>query len=193
MSVATRRLLALVGTALALAVASPSAAVDLLATSCPCSGPAVGGRWRDNDHYLACVAHAARAGKRRTDVRVTSTAREPSDAQSSSCGRTRPIEGNVRVCGPNPVLPCPTVRTARVDSCEECDVALAGRLVRCARVARMNGGTADVCGTTATGRIIAGRAIDVRTGVDCASCKAKLGTPRPAGLDCVVAACQVAF
>jgi hypothetical protein len=171
------------------ACAAPATAADPLAQSCPCTGPAVGGVWRDHGQYVSCVTQAAREQARTTDLSALDARRMIRERASSTCGQSRALEGNVRVCAANPVLPCPTVRTARVDDCAECSAALAGKLVRCARVARASGGTQDVCGAAATGRILSGRVLDQRTGVDCASCAAKLGTPKAPGLDCLVAAC----
>ncbi|MEW6269292.1 MAG: hypothetical protein AB1689_08365 [Thermodesulfobacteriota bacterium] len=172
-----------------LSAATTAAGADVPSASCPCSGPATGGPWRDHGQYVSCVTREARERARTTSLTARGARRAVRDSLRSSCGRRRPLEGNVRVCAANPVLPCPTVRTARVDACDACEAALAGRLVRCARVTRAAGGATDLCGAAATGRIVAGRVVDVRTGVDCASCKAKLGTPKAPGQDCVLAAC----
>ena len=166
-----------------------AASDDSIDAACPCSGPAAGGAWRNHGQYLACVTRAARRQARTTHA-VTGTARRMvRDRMPSSCGTTQPLEGNVRVCANNPVLACTTVRTARVDDCAECSAALAGELVRCARV-ETAGSQRDVCaGTTARPSPIAGRILEQRTGIDCASCTAKLGTTAPEGMDCVLAAC----
>jgi len=167
----------------------PSAAPDIGGSSCPCSGPAIGGAWRSHGQYVSCVVRTARDEARRGALTAFEARQAIRDGARSPCGRSRRDEGNVRVCGTNPVLPCPTVRTARVDDCTECAAALAGKLVRCARVAAASGEERDVCGERSRRGASGAQVLDERTGVDCASCKAKLGTPRGAGLDCVVASC----
>jgi hypothetical protein len=80
------------------------------------------------------------------------------------------------------------VRTARVDDCAECSAALAGDLVHCARIETASG-QSDVCGSAPGTRPVPGRILEQRSGVDCASCTAKLGTPPAEGMDCVRASC----
>jgi hypothetical protein len=112
------------------------------------------------------------------------------DGARSSCGVSTRQEPNVRICATNPSLPCPTVRTAHVDDCSECSAALAGELVHCARVANGAGVQGDMCGTATRIGALGQRVIEHRTGVDCDSCKAKLGTPQEEGTDCVAALCD---
>lgn len=68
--------------------------------------------------------------------------------------------------------------------------ALAGDLVHCVRVAISAGVHGDLCGTAARIGSLGKRAVEHRTGIDCQSCKAKLGTPQGEGTDCVAAQCD---
>jgi hypothetical protein len=162
------------------------------AQACPCSGPAIGGVWRSHGQYVSCVTRSARSAARSSETSPGAARRAIRDGARASCGKGVRGEGDVRVCGTNPVLPCPTVRTARVDDCTECAAALAGELVRCARVATP-AGERDVCGERSLRGASNPAVLEIRTGVDCASCKAKLGTPQAPGLDCLVAACGSAL
>lgn len=163
---------------------------DAVASACPCSGPAIGGTWRNHGQYLSCVTRAVRREARTTALAPGDARRIVRDNRRSACGKSAKEEGNVQVCAENPVLPCPTVRTARVDDCSECTAALEGRLVQCARVAARSGATTDTCSDSGRIRTLGGRIVEQRTGADCASCKAKLGTPAAEGLDCVSALCE---
>jgi len=162
---------------------------DAVASACPCSGPAFGGVWRNHGQYLSCVTRAARGAAKTAGLAKSDARQIVRDGARSSCGKPSRDPGNVRVCAQNPVLACPIVRTARVDDCTECEAALEGRLVRCARVAARSGATSDVCADAGRIRTLGGKILEQRTGVDCASCKAKLGTAAPEGLDCVAASC----
>lgn len=168
---------------------APGSAADAVTTACPCSGPAIGGVWRNHGQYLSCVQRSARQAARQAGIPASGVRGIVRDGARSSCGKSARDAGNVRVCAQNPVLPCPTVRTARVDDCTECAAALEGRLVRCARVAARAGTTSDVCAGGGRIRTLGGKIVEQRSGIDCASCIAKLGTPAPAGLDCVAARC----
>jgi len=165
-------------------------AEDAVAAACPCSGPAIGGVWRNHGQFLSCVNRAARQAARSAGLPAAGMRSIVRDGARSACGKAARDPGNVRVCAQNPVLPCATVRTARVDDCTECAAALEGRLVRCARVAARSGATSDVCAGDGRIRTLGGKIVEQRTGVDCASCAAKLGTPAPEGLDCVAARCE---
>lgn len=169
------------------AAASASEAVE---STCPCTGPVSGGSWRSHGQYLSCVARAARGAARTYDLANPQVRAIVREGARSSCGVRSREEGNVNVCAPNPSLPCPIVRTARVDDCAECSAALAGELVHCARVANAAGVQGDVCGTAARIGSLGKRAVEHRTGIDCQSCKAKLGTPQGEGTDCVAAQCD---
>ena len=188
-------LLALVAT-VALAAASARAADaaaganDAVESACPCTGPTAGGSWRSHGQYLSCITRAARREARASGLGGAQVRAIVRDGARSSCGVRAREEGNVRVCAPNPSLPCPVVRTARVDDCSECTAALAGELVHCARLANGSGVQGDVCGTAARIGSFGKRAVEHRTGVDCQSCKAKLGTPQGEGTDCVAALCD---
>ena len=167
-----------------------ASATDAIASACPCTGPAIGGSWRSHGQYVSCVTRAARRAARIVPLSGAEVRTIIRDGAHSSCGVSSREEPNVRVCATNPSLPCPTVRTAHVDDCAECSAALAGELVHCARVANDAGEQGDVCGTATRIGAFGKRAVDHRTGVDCASCKAKLGTPRVEGTDCVAALCD---
>jgi hypothetical protein len=167
------------------------ASSSAVGTACPCSGPAVGGIWRNHGQYVSCVTQAARQRARAAELTVGDARAIIRDGARSACGRASDVTGNVRVCAQSPSLPCRTVRSARVDDCSECTAALEGRLVHCARVASRSGEEREVCATTAPRLRASGeRIVEHRTGVDCASCKAKLGTPAAEGLDCIVARCD---
>jgi hypothetical protein len=173
-------------------IARITLASDAVAQACPCSGPVSGGSWRSHGQYLSCVGREARRAARMSALSPRETRAIVRDGARTTCGKTTRIPGNVRVCEHNPSLPCPTVQSARVDDCAECDAALAGKLVSCARVAGASGAEAAFCGTPARIRAFGKKVVERRTGVDCASCTAKLGTPAGSGFDCVVAACDTA-
>lgn len=86
-------------------------------------------------------------------------------------------------------LACETVLTAHVDDCAECDAALAGELVECARYADGVGAETTECGERLPAVRGGSRIVERRTGVDCGSCTAKLGTEQPEGVTCLRAAC----
>lgn len=169
------------------AVASASATV---ASACPCTGPAAGGSWRSHGQYVSCLTRAAHRAAQVVPLTSAEVRTITRDGARSGCGVGSREEPNVRVCATNPSLPCPVVRTAHVDDCAECSAALAGELVHCARVANGGGVQGDVCGTATRIGALGKRAIEHRTGVDCDSCKAKLGTPQGEGTDCVAAMCD---
>lgn len=167
-----------------------ASATDAVASACPCTGPAIGGSWRGHGQYVSCVTRAARRAAQTvplTGAEIRSIIR---DGARSTCGVSSRQEPNVRICASNPSLPCPTVRTAHVDDCSECSAALAGELVHCARVANDAGAQGDLCGTATRIGALGKRVVEHRTGVDCDSCKAKLGTPQGDGTDCVAALCD---
>jgi hypothetical protein len=171
-------------------IARATLASDAVAQACPCSGPVAGGSWRSHSEYLSCVSRAARSAAQANGASVREMRAIVRDRARATCGKTTKATGNVRVCAQNPSLPCPTVQSARVDDCAECDAALAGKLVHCARVAGAGGATTDSCGTPSRLRALGKNVVERRTGVDCASCMAKLGKPAGSGFDCVVAACS---
>jgi hypothetical protein len=182
-------LIAVTSTA-ASALAVGAAASDTVASACPCTGPAAGGSWRSHGQYVACLTRAAHREAQSSELARDAVRAIIRDGVRSTCGVQSRVEGNVRVCAPNPSLPCPTVRTAHVDDCSECSAALAGELVHCARVAGRDGVQGDVCGTALRIGALGRRVLEHRTGIDCQSCKAKLGTPRSEGTDCVAALCD---
>lgn len=167
-----------------------ASASDTIASACPCTGPAAGGSWRSHGQYVSCVTRAARRQAQIVPLGNTEVRTIIRDGARSTCGVSSRVEPNVQVCATNPSLPCPTVRTAHVDDCAECSAALAGELVHCARVASDAGEQGDVCGTATRIGALGKRVVEHRTGVDCDSCKAKLGTPQGEGTDCVAALCD---
>lgn len=170
--------------------ATLAATSDQVARDCPCAGPVTGGSWRSHGQYLSCVTRSTRRDARAALLTAGESRAIVRELARTTCGKGSSAPGNVRVCAPNPVLPCPTVRSAHVDDCSECDAALAGELVHCARIANAAGVQGDTCGTATRINALGKRAIEHRTGVDCASCKAKLGTPAGDGTDCLLAACS---
>lgn len=167
-----------------------ASASDTLASACPCAGPITGGSWRSHGQYVSCLTRAARAAARTASLASAEVRTIVRDGTRSSCGITSREEANVRVCAPSPSLACPIVRTAHVDDCTECAAALAGELVHCARVAGGGGVQGDVCGTATRIGALGKRVLEHRTGVDCQSCKAKLGTAQGEGTSCVAALCD---
>ena len=159
--------------------------------ACPCSGPAIGGAWRSHRDYASCVSRAVRALARAHDVRLRHLLPLLKETAINTCGVRRPGPANVNVCTESNVqLACETVRTAHADACDECQAAIEGRLVTCARLAGGHGGEATTCrGPDSAAPTLGGRVLEVRTGLDCASCEAKLGTPKPAGVSCLQALC----
>lgn len=160
---------------------------------CPCHGPITGGSWARRADYRACVTRStAKLLRAKLITRADARARLKV-SRASSCGKPAgDLAGaNVRVCmaSPDGALGCPMIAGAHVDGCGECAAALEGRMVTCATV-----GAADasrtVCGK-GDARSLAGsrRVLDVRTGIDCGSCEAKLGTDRPEGVTCLAGAC----
>ena len=174
----------------ALAADAAASASDTVASACPCTGPAAGGSWRGHGQYVACLTRAAHRAAQTSPLTRDEVRAIVRDGARSTCGVKSREEGNVRVCATNPSLPCPTVRTAHVDDCSECSAALAGELVHCARIANGSGVQGDVCGTATRIGAFGKRVVEHRTGVDCQSCKAKLGTPQGDGTDCVAALCD---
>jgi hypothetical protein len=176
------------------APASAAAVVDAelaqrLETACPCAGPARGGAWASPDAYRSCVRRELRAAVNRAEIPEAKARCARRAAVQSSCGVRSATPGNVEVCGPGVTLACETVLTAHVDDCTECDAALAGELVECARYADGAGAEAIECGARLPAVRGAARVVERRTGVDCGSCTAKLGTERPEGVTCLRAAC----
>jgi hypothetical protein len=191
-----------VGTALTLVLAlllgaggaSTASAVDAelaqrLETACPCAGPARGGSWGSPNPYQACVRRELRAAVQQGAITEAKARRARRAAVRSSCGLRSSRPANVEVCGPGVTLSCETVRTAHVDDCAECDAALAGELVECARYADSAGAETVECGERLPAVRGASRVVERRTGVDCGSCTTKLGTERPEGVTCLRAAC----
>lgn len=166
-------------------------ASDTLASACPCAGPSTGGPWRSHGQYVSCLTRAARTAARTAALSNSEVRTIIRDGARSTCGIASREEGNVRICAPNPSLACPIVRTAHVDDCSECAAALAGELVHCARVVGSGGVEGDVCGTATRIGALGKRVLEHRTGVDCQSCKAKLGTPQGEGTSCAAALCDV--
>jgi hypothetical protein len=162
-----------------------------IAAACPCAGPLLGGSWRNHAEYVGCVYREARALARALSLRWRDAAPVLRAAASSSCGARRAGEPNVELCtDPGLVLACDVLRSAHAETCDECEAALAGDLVQCARAIDARGTEHRDCASPASGRFPRrGRIVETRSGVDCASCIAKLGSERPGGVACLVADC----
>ena len=120
---------------------------------------------------------AARRGSFRSAARrVRTIIRDGALTAAAASARAR---ANVRVCATN--RRCPARPCARRTSTTAPNVAAASPASWCtARAWRTTPASrGDVCRhRDAHRRVRQTRAVDHRTGVDCASCKAKLGTPR---------------
>jgi hypothetical protein len=155
---------------------------------CPCAGPALGGSWPSQRPYHACVRRELRSLVRVGATTAALARRAHRAALGSECGVRTAVPWNVQVCGAGAVLACETAQTAHVDDCVECDAALAGELVECARYAGPAGEDL-ACGENLPAVRGSGRAVERRTAIDCGSCLEKLGTPKPAGVTCLRASC----
>jgi hypothetical protein len=192
--------LAVLGTiepATARAEATPAeVAAAAIADACPCAGPLLGGSWRNHSEYVSCAYGVARDLARRGEVRQREGAPAVKAALANACGRTvRGTPPNAELCtDPGLVVSCDVLRSAHADSCEECDAALAGDLVRCARAVDTRGSEHRDCASPTTGRFPRrGRVVEVRFAADCGSCLDKLGTEQSEGVACLAVDCPPAF
>jgi hypothetical protein len=179
----------LLGVGAATASAVDAELAQRLETACPCAGPARGGSWGSPNPNQACVRRELRTAVRQGAITEAKARRARRAAVRSSCGLRSSRPANVEVCGPGVTLSCETVLAAHVDDCAECDAALAGELVECARYADGAGVETVECGERLPAVRGASRVVERRTGVDCGSCRAKLGTERAEGVTCLRAAC----
>jgi hypothetical protein len=170
---------------------SPEMAAAAIARACPCAGPLLGGSWRSHSEYVACAYGEVRDLARRCELRLRDAAPALRAASTGACGRRGDGTPNTGLCtAPGLVVACDVVHSAHAESCEECDAALSGDLVRCARAVDGKGTEHRDCASPASGRLPRrGRTVEVRSAVDCASCVAKLGSERPAGVACLAADC----
>jgi len=156
--------------------------------TCPCEGPAIGGSWPSHGAYVSCVAQLTRNRLKSRQISGHDAILVLRQAARSACGVRGHAPANTSVCGAQISLDCATVRTAHADDCTECDAALTGELVVCARSRDAAGDESTSCGLPprpAPGSKI----VDLRSGVDCASCEAKLGTSATEGVTCLEASC----
>lgn len=188
--------ISLAGVLLAIVSAAPPAVADraevaaALERACPCAGPAWGGSWASARRYRACVRRELRSLVREDGLSALQAARAFRRARRSSCGRPPeladplPGEAEVRLCTSGGALACTPLGRVHADSCEECDAALDGRLVGCARYRELDGAESSICGGPLPRRRGTARRIDRRSAPDCARCLAELGTERPEGVEC---------
>jgi hypothetical protein len=156
--------------------------------ACPCAGPASGGAWRSHRDYAACASRAIRALAHDRQSGLRPLLPLLKETATSTCGVRHPGPSNVHLClESNAQIACQTVRTAHADECGECSAAVADQLVTCALVADAHDNKWTTC--RGPGSAGSGHVVDVRTGLDCASCEAKLGTSSPTGVTCVEALC----
>lgn len=160
-----------------------------LEASCPCAGPAAGGIWSNPKDYRDCARRHLRGLAQSGQAARRAVRKAYRRALASSCGETLPLEHNVEVCGEGIVLPCETVATAHVDECTECEAAFSGELIECALYRNGAGAQATACGDDLPASRGEGRVVERRTGLDCGSCLAKLGSEPAPGVTCLRASC----
>jgi hypothetical protein len=187
-----------IGFAVAVATPSPAASgpiddADRAAVehACPCAGPATGGAWRSHRDYAACASRAVRALAHDRQAGLRQLLPLLRETATSACGVRYPGPSNVHICLESSAqIACQTVRTAHADECGECSAAVADQLVTCALVADSHDNQWTTCrGPGSVGSTPGSHVVDLRTGLDCASCEAKLGTPASTGVTCVDALC----